>query len=560
MELRDYLRGLRRHWIAVVLMTAVGVATAFAWALLQTPVYEATANGLVQSSATAEQGGAIYGDSYAQSKVPTYLDMASWRVVAQGAADELGLKDSPSQLASRVTVENPTNTAILKFTAQASTPEAAAALAQAWITSLSKTIDQVQGGGGSAPISIYAAPSSVSGSLIFPDKRVALIVGGVLGLGIGIAFALVRTASDRRVRRADEVQERTQVPVVGTVPAATALAADHRLLDPTRTTDKSGGFALNESLRTLRTNLRFMDVDHPPRTIVVTSPLPGDGKSTVACNLAVTLAASGETTVLIDGDLRRPTVATTMGLPGNAGLSDVLAGRVSLPDVLQRTSSPNLYVLTAGSMPPNPSELLGSERMSHVLEELARDALVIIDAPPLLAVTDGAVLTHQADGAIMVVSVGKTTYDIVDKAIDTLHKAKGRVLGLVLNKMPLKGADAPTYSYAYRHEYVADAAPQTVMRTGSSVATALPKTQAFDLQPFDDEKIAVAPAAVHAADPVRAATPVAAPEVVSRDPRDLSDDAEDVTFEDLLSGASAGPPPSRSRQARRDARTTHTDA
>jgi len=202
-----------------------------------------------------------------------------------------------------------------------------------------------------------------------------------------------------------------------------------------------------------------MDVDHPPKTIVVTSPLPGDGKSTVACNLALTMAAAGTTVVLVDGDLRRSMVATTMGLPGGAGLSDVLAGRATLVEVLQRTpKSNNLLVLAAGSVPPNPSEVLGSERMHVLLADLTKHATVIIDAPPLLPVTDGAVLTHQADGALVVVTLGKTTHDLLDKALDTLQKARGRALGIVLNKAPLRGADASPYSYAYRREY-ASASP-----------------------------------------------------------------------------------------------------
>ena len=191
-----------------------------------------------------------------------------------------------------------------------------------------------------------------------------------------------------------------------------------------------------------------------PPSIVLTSPVPGDGKSTIASNLALTLAASGQAVVLVDGDLRRPTVAKTMGLPGGAGLTDVLAGRAALTEVLQRTTrSADLLVLAAGSIPPNPSEVLGSARMRTLLADLSKHATVIIDAPPLLPVTDGAVLAHQADGALLVVSLGKTTYDVMEKAIDVLTKARGRVLGVVLNKIPLRGVDATSYSHEYRQDY-----------------------------------------------------------------------------------------------------------
>jgi capsular exopolysaccharide synthesis family protein len=166
--------------------------------------------------------------------------------------------------------------------------------------------------------------------------------------------------------------------------------------------------------------------------------------------------------VLVDGDLRRSMVASIMGLPGGAGLSDVLAGRAALAEVLQRTpKSSNLLVLAAGSVPPNPSEVLGSERMHSLLSDLTKYATVIIDAPPLLPVTDGAVLAHQADGALVVVTLGKTTYDLLDKALDTLRKARGRALGIVLNKVPIRGADAATYSYEYRRDYTSPATEVT---------------------------------------------------------------------------------------------------
>ncbi|MDT0186468.1 polysaccharide biosynthesis tyrosine autokinase [Microbacterium sp. ARD31] len=545
MELRDYLRGLRRHWIAVVLMTMVGVATAFGWVLLQTPVYEATANGLVQSKATAEQGGAVYGDSYAATKVPTYLEMVTWKVVAERAGEILQSDESPEELAARVNVVNPQGTSILKFTAQAGSPAEAATLAQAWIDALGETIDQVQStsSDGGAPIGIYsAAAASVSNAPVFPDQRTAILVGGVLGLGVGIAFALVRTASDRRVRQADDVQARMGVPVVGTVPASAALASDHRLIDPSITSEKGGGFALSEAFRALRTNLKFMDVDNPPRTIVITSPLAGDGKSTIACNLSVALAANGEPVVLVDGDLRRPTVARTMALPGDAGLSDVLAGRVELADVLQRTATPNLFVLAAGSIPPNPSELLGSDRMRRVLDELATHAMVIIDAPPLLPVTDGVVLTHQADGALVTLSVGKTTYDVADKAIDALHKAQGRVLGVVLNKAPLKGVDSSAYSYEVRKGYVPD--PSSPPSASASPESDVLGTIASS-----------ASAPTFEGRPQREATAATAGPDFAQESTLLTEEAAEsgeVRFDDLVLDASEVTPSGRKRRARRN--------
>lgn len=457
MELSGYLRGLRRHWVAILLMTAVGAAAGYGWTLLQTPVYQAEASGYVASRQSEDVGISTVGDNLARSKVQSYLDIATWRNVAEGAIAELGLDTTPEELVTRVSVTNPLDTTILKISAVGPTPIDARNLAEAWIRAMVVAIDGIEGTGtpGSAPVTVIPGESaSLPSNPLFPNVETALIVGAVLGLGFGVAFAMIRTVSDRRIRAVDDVEARIGVPVVGTIPVSPAMDGDNRLADLADTRGKGAGFAVSESLRSLRTNLQFMDVDNPPRIIVVTSPLPGDGKSTIAANLALTLAASGAAVVLVDGDLRRSTVATTMGLPGGAGLTDVLAGRASLTDVLQRSAqSTTLHVLAAGSVPPNPSEVLGSERMRALLENLASHATVIVDAPPLLPVTDGAVLAHQADGALLVVSIGKTTYDLVDKSLDTLSKARGRALGIVLNRAPLRGADATPYSYEYRREY-----------------------------------------------------------------------------------------------------------
>lgn len=458
MELRDYARGLRRHWLAIVLMTLVGIGAGYGWSALQTPVYVAGASGYVVSKQSEDVGISTVGDNLARSRVQSYLDIAGWRSVAENAIADLDLDTTPEVLVTRVTVENPEDTVIMRITAEGDSPEGARDLAETWIRAMKTEIDVIEGDGteGSAPVTVIPGDSaSLPSSPAFPDVQMALIVGGILGLGFGIAFAMIRTVSDRRIRVGEDVEQKTGVSVVGSIPIAPGLDADRRLIDPTPSSaGKDNSFAIAEALRALRTNLQFMDVDHPPRTIVVTSPLPGDGKSTIACNLALTLAAGGSTVVLVDGDLRRSMVAKTMGLPGGAGLSDVLAGRAALAEVLQRTShSSNLLVLAAGSVPPNPSEVLGSERMHTLLADLAKHATVIIDAPPLLPVTDGAVLAHQADGALLVVTLGKTTFDLLDKALDTLRKARGRALGVVLNKVPLRGVDASQYSYEYRREY-----------------------------------------------------------------------------------------------------------
>jgi capsular exopolysaccharide synthesis family protein len=233
---------------------------------------------------------------------------------------------------------------------------------------------------------------------------------------------------------------------------------------------------MGEALRELRTNLSFLDVDQPPRIIVVTSSVPGEGKSTVTANLAVTLAAAGENIVVVDGDLRRPTLVDVFGLVPGVGVTDVLAGTADLGDVLQPWSAlPNLSVLGSGRIPPNPSELLGSQAMKKMLSTLAQNATVLIDAPPLLPVTDAAVLSRVADGAIVVIQAGKTTQEQLDQSLGNLEKVRGRVLGTVLNYVPTRGADAYSYYGTYSSASppaVSTPVPDEAPRPGAAVAAA----------------------------------------------------------------------------------------
>ena len=464
MELRDYLRGLRRHWLAVVLTTVVGVLVAAGWAAIQTPLYQATASAYIGTPQDAANSLGVGQSQYAQGFVSTFTSYALWRSTAEAALEEAEVDVTPESVMTQIAVENPEGTAILAITATAASPESAEQLANAWVIGLQHTVDSVDGTGaaGSAPMNVFLGDSAQASQVpVYPDWQTALIIGGVVGLGFGIAFALSRTASDRRIRGGDDLDERLGHAVVGTLPLR---ASEGKRAGRGADTE----FAFSEAMRVLRTNLQFMDVDNPPRTIVVTSPVPGDGKSTVAIELARALAASGSPTVLIDGDLRRPTVAKKTGLPEGAGLSDLLAGRAALSELLHRIpDAPNLQVLTAGTVPPNPSEILGSERMRQLLGQLSADATVILDSPPLLPVTDGAVLTHQADGALIVVTAGKTTFDLAGKAFEALANARGRALGVVINQAPTRGADASPYAHAY-YTYYSNGDGKKAKGSGSS--------------------------------------------------------------------------------------------
>lgn len=193
---------------------------------------------------------------------------------------------------------------------------------------------------------------------------------------------------------------------------------------------------VSEAYRTLRTNLSFYSVDDPIRSLVVTSSASDDGKSIVAANLAVTMAQSGRKTILVESDLRRPTLHDLFGLEAEPGLTNVILGDESgLP--LQITDVDNLSLLASGPKPPNPADMLGSKRIDSLIEELTGQAdFVIFDTPPAIAVTDAAVLGAKVDGVLLVISAGKTRREHAERAKETLEKARARIVGVTLTNAP----------------------------------------------------------------------------------------------------------------------------
>ncbi len=270
---------------------------------------------------------------------------------------------------------------------------------------------------------------------------------------------MIRHQFDRRLRSAQEVEKQFGVPVIGLVPQSGHMRKDDgRALTLAVTgSNASASASTAEAFRKLRTNLAFMDVDNPPRVIVVTSPKQSDGKSTIAANLAAAIAIGGQPVTLIDGDLRRPTVADSLAIIDGAGLTDILVGRVRSEEVVQdHPDVPGLRVLASGAIPPNPSELLGSQAMKHLIEELSQDAMVIIDAPPLLPVTDAAVLTRSADGAIIVVTHGGTLDSELQASLNHISTVHGRTLGIVFNRMRRSASGGYYGGDYYRYEYQAN--------------------------------------------------------------------------------------------------------
>ena len=473
---RDVIQLLRNHWKTILASALVGVLLAAGWALMQPRTYKATTTAVVTAGSSENLGVALTADNLAKSKAVQYEQLAKSSAVAEKAVKHSGLDVTPARALSSVSVTVPKDTAQMQVEVVAPTPDAAAALSNAWVKGLAEEVDRVENGGTSVDekgvtesgskssiIKVQQLVEATKPSAPFsPNIPLALLVGLAAGLAVGLGIAALRTILDRRIKSASALEERVKAPVLASVPLVrkgvknpdedgatrALLARDEAEAGEVGSKERRERFRITESFKELRTNLQFMNPDNPPRVIVVSSSVPGEGKSTISTNLALTLAQSNIPTVLIDADLRRPVVARAFGLVNTVGLTNVVVGNAYPEDVLQEVPGhPALRVLAGGSVPPNPSEILASSRFDQLVQGLAQDSMVIIDAPPLLPVTDAAILAARYDGCILVVEAGSTNVDAISKAADNLKKVHAKLLGTVLNQIPTKGSQASYYQY-----------------------------------------------------------------------------------------------------------------
>ena len=227
--------------------------------------------------------------------------------------------------------------------------------------------------------------------------------------------------------------------------------------DPVLITLTEPKSAASEAFRTLRTNIQFAGLDQPCRTILVTSAGPEEGKTTSAANFGVVAAQAGSRVCVVDSDLRRPTLHRLFKLSNTRGLTTALVEGLSFAEVAQPTTVPNLSILTSGPLPPNPAELVGSHRMRECLHAAAESFdLVLCDSPPLMAVGDASALAALCDGVVFVIRAGKTPNDVLRRVVDQIESVKGRILGVVLNRVDPRRDGYYYYYRAYQRYYGAD--------------------------------------------------------------------------------------------------------
>ena len=468
MTILEFFRTTRANLWLLIIGIVVGAAAGFGYASLQPKVYAASSSGYV----TVGESGTVdvlSGSTAAKERARSYAAIVSSEAVAQKIKQntpELSL--STGQIRSSLTATAGDNAALITVSAQASSPKNAQLLANSALQATADYIKEIEQNPGNAQALVNgdsnaaATPpansntvrviplnnASVNPPLVSPNYQQNTLIGAVIGLVVVYTAIFLRRALDQRIRTRDDATKATGASILGVLPVSEDLNEENIVNGDT------DDHIAQESIRQLRTNLRFVNVDTPPRSFIVTSAVPGEGKSTVSLSLARSLADAGSPVILIDADLRRPTVAKKLKLDAKVGLTQVLAGQVEIANAVHQLGESNLFVLPAGRIPPNPSELLGSDKMRQLINELSEEFIVVVDVPPLLPVTDASLLSHSVDGVILVGSIGRSHREQMTEASSILKKVNANLFGLVLNRAPRKGLGNSYYGFGYASTYV----------------------------------------------------------------------------------------------------------
>ena len=438
MTVLDFFALTRRGWKVLLILVVAGVVAGAAWGFLTPKVYQAQSSGFI-----AAQGSAVIaGSDAATSKAGSYLALINSKQVHEAIVQDT--QADPASLNGSLSANLASGSTLIQVTATSASPQAAQKLANGALHALAKVVGEIESKTQDTGNGIQIVPMDdavVPSAPVSPDLKLAIGIGAGVGLVLAYAWLFLRRALDVRVRVHTDIRELMGTGVLARVPKLGRKGTPEG--------DSRTETIANEAFRQLRTGLRFSSVDSEVRVVMITSASQGEGKSMTAASLARVIAESGQRTLLVDGDLRRPRVASNFGIDGTIGLSEVLSAQVPVRNVIQPTKDPNLFVLPSGGMPPNPSEMLGSVAMSNLLSDFRKDFFIIIDAPPVLPVTDATVVSTLVDGVVFVLAVGQTHRAAGAAARAQLDQVRARILGVVLNMVPLKGGDSYGSGYGY---------------------------------------------------------------------------------------------------------------
>lgn len=444
MTLREFLAILRHRWMTVVASALIVLAATAAATLSITPLYSASARVYLSAQAAVDPETGLRGGVYVltQSDLNTYIEVLNSPAVRDSIAAEVGSD------AFSVEAWAAGSSSILDVTATSPVPAVAAEVANAagpQLAAVAPQFSALLANAGQTVTATFISPATVPATPSSPDVPRNLALGLLFGVVLGIGVAFVRHSVDTRVRGDADVATMSDRPVIANIPFDKNAAQRPIIMESEPYSPHA------EEFRRLRANLVFVDVATAKHSFVVTSALPGEGKTTTAVNLALAMADAGSKVLLVDADLRNPSVARTMGLDGDAGLTTMLIGKASFDTAAQQWRDSTLWVLPAGQIPPNPSELIGSEAMQHLFADLTtRFDFVLVDSPPVVPVIDAVLLNKLTGGTLLVVSVDRIRRRFLAQALKALQTAGAHVSGFALNMVP--AASSSYYGYGY-HAY-----------------------------------------------------------------------------------------------------------
>ena len=447
MTIADLLQIVRKHLASAIISFVVVFATVAAVTFIMPPKYTATAEVFAtyagQSGETQTTNDMSSGANYLNTQIKTYPELVKTEAVLQPVIKDLGLDMTTTDLAGVVTATNPTNTFMVDISAEVGDPQQAADIANSVAKNLTDQIssdlyNNSSSSGSPIKLTVVQSAQTPTGQSS-PNIPLYLAMGLILGLIVGIGVALLKDILNPKVDSTDDVRELTHASSLGTVPQASILD-DSR---PVVVAQPAG----------IRTNLSFLTTTATQghgRLLVITSTDPSEGKTTVSSNVAVALAEEGKSVLLIDADLRHPSVAHKLGIEGHVGLSHVLSRQASPADVIQKYWKPNLHIMPAGKRPANASILLNSDLMKEMVEQaLTQYDYVIIDTAPLSVANDATVFGRMAGGLVLVTGKGVVEKKELENTATALQAAEVPILGFIFNFADPKKIHSKNYYYYY---------------------------------------------------------------------------------------------------------------
>lgn len=459
MEPHEYLATLRKQWFLIIALGLIGGLLGYLYASTLPAMYKSTSSVFVSSQQGETTGEILQGSNFTQAQVQSYAALAPLPVVLDPVIDKLDLDTTVDELSQAVTANIRLNTVIIDVTVVDRSADLAATIANAVTAELAIQAERLEarpgadGAGPTSPVTMTTVASArVDPQPFSPNTRFITLTGLLAGLALAVAGALALEILDTRIRAQKDIERAGPHAYLGVVANRKRSSGQDILM----LSDPHGSGA--EDFRRIGANLDFANIDDPVRSIVVTSASPAEGKSSTSVNLALAMAERFDRVLLIDADLRKPSVAEYCQIEGAVGLTSVLVGSATLDQAIRSWADGAIDVLPSGVIPANPSQMLGTEVMADLIDNLTSQYdFIVIDSPPLLPVTDSLTLTKLTDGAVVVARYKSTRRQQLAQAVESLEAVSAGVIGVVLNAVPRRSKDA-YYGYVAQDEEKPDEA------------------------------------------------------------------------------------------------------